>query len=182
MYKVRKFKTTYGNHLLLRAHCENNGRRSITSRKALTRWRHQMEIFSALLALCVGNSRWIPLTKTSDAEFWCLLWSDVIKWQHFRRYWPFVRGIRRSPVDSTHKGQWRRVLMFSLICARTNGSAKNQDAGDLRSRDAHYDVTMTFPRTAFNVLWIDVLLALTNIWSIMVKRMLNSRIYNDNTI
>ena len=23
------------------------------------------------------------------------------------RYWPFVRGIHRSPVNSSHKGQWR---------------------------------------------------------------------------
>ena len=23
------------------------------------------------------------------------------------RYWPFVRGIHRSPVNSPHKGQWR---------------------------------------------------------------------------
>ena len=30
---------------------------------------------------------------------------DVIKWKHFPRYWPFVRGIHRSPVNSTHKGQ-----------------------------------------------------------------------------
>ena len=29
---------------------------------------------------------------------------DVIKWKHFPRYWPFVRGIHRSPVDSPHKG------------------------------------------------------------------------------
>ena len=42
---------------------------------------------------------------------------DVIKWNHFSRYWPFVRGIHRSPVNSPHKGQWRRALMFSLICA-----------------------------------------------------------------
>ena len=41
---------------------------------------------------------------------------DVIKWKHFPRYWPFVRGIHRSPVNSPHKGQWRRALMFSLIC------------------------------------------------------------------
>ena len=27
---------------------------------------------------------------------------DVIKWKHFPRYWPFVRGIHRSPVDSKH--------------------------------------------------------------------------------
>ena len=40
---------------------------------------------------------------------------DVIKWKHFRRQWPFVRGIHRSPVDSPHKGQWRGASMFSLI-------------------------------------------------------------------
>ena len=43
--------------------------------------------------------------------------NDVIKWNHFTRYWPFVRGIHRSPVTSPHKGQWRGTLMFSLICA-----------------------------------------------------------------
>ena len=31
---------------------------------------------------------------------------DVIKWKHFPPYWPFVRGIHRSPVNSPHKGQW----------------------------------------------------------------------------
>ena len=45
---------------------------------------------------------------------------DVIKWNHFPRYWPFVRGIYRSPVNSPHKGQWRGALMFSLICAWIN--------------------------------------------------------------
>ena len=40
----------------------------------------------------------------------------VIKWKHFPRYWPFVRGIHRSRVNSPHKGQWRGALMFSLIC------------------------------------------------------------------
>ena len=42
---------------------------------------------------------------------------DVIKWKHFPRYWPFVRGTHRSPVNSPHKGQWRRAMMFSFICA-----------------------------------------------------------------
>ena len=42
---------------------------------------------------------------------------DVIKWKYFPRYWPFVRGIHRLPVNSPHKGQWRGALMFSLICA-----------------------------------------------------------------
>ena len=57
---------------------------------------------------------------------------DVIKWKHFPRYWPFVRGIHRSPVNSPHKGQWRGALMFTLICARINGWVKNREAGDLR--------------------------------------------------
>ena len=42
---------------------------------------------------------------------------DVIKWKLFPLYWPYVRGIHRSPVNSPHKGQWRGSLMFSLICA-----------------------------------------------------------------
>ena len=30
---------------------------------------------------------------------------DFIKWKHFQRYWPFVWGIDRSPVNSPHKRQ-----------------------------------------------------------------------------
>ena len=40
---------------------------------------------------------------------------DVIKWKHFPRYWPFVRGIHRSPVNSPHKGQWRGALMYFYL-------------------------------------------------------------------
>ena len=65
---------------------------------------------------------------------------DVIKWKHFPHYWPFVRGIHRSPVNSPHKGQWRGALMFTLICARINGWVNNREAGDLRRYLAHYDV------------------------------------------
>ena len=49
---------------------------------------------------------------------------DVIKWKHFPRYWPFVRGIHRWPVNSPHKGQWRRALMFSFICALNKRMSK----------------------------------------------------------
>ena len=46
----------------------------------------------------------------------CIPW-----WRHqmetFPRYWPFVRVIHRSPVNSPQKGQWRGALMVSLICA-----------------------------------------------------------------
>ena len=65
-------------------------------------WRHQMETFSALLAICAGN----------------------------------------SPVNSPHKGQWRRALMFSLICVWISGWVNNRGAGDLRRYRAHYDVNV----------------------------------------
>ena len=67
---------------------------------------------------------------------------DVIKWKHFPRYWLFVRGIHRSPVNSPHKGQWRGTLMFSLICAWINGWVNNRMAGDLRRHRVQYDVTV----------------------------------------
>ena len=66
-------------------------------------WRHQMETFSALLALC-------------------------------------AKGIYRSPVYSPHKGQWRRALMFPLICAWMNSWVINRETGDLRRHRAHNDV------------------------------------------
>ena len=177
-------------------------------------WRHQMETFSALLAICAGNSphkgQWRgalmysliraqiygwaingeagdlrrhrahydvivmkKITRTvaaikslrfvlfkrrnnlsfgDHAKMWRidlhasprlnskinhfrmivpLLWTnylhdDVIKWKRFPRYWPFVRGIHRSPVNSPHKGQWRGALMFYLICARINTWVNNR--------------------------------------------------------
>ena len=65
---------------------------------------------------------------------------DVIKWKHFPRHWPFVRGIHRSPVNSPHKGQWRGALIFTMICVWINGCVNNREAGDLRRYRAHYDV------------------------------------------
>ena len=67
---------------------------------------------------------------------------DVIKWKHFPRYWPFVRGIHRSLVNSPHKSQWRGALMFSLICAWINGWVNNREAGDLRRHRAHNGITV----------------------------------------
>ena len=67
---------------------------------------------------------------------------DVFKWKHFPRYWPFVRGIHRPPVNSTHKGQWRGALMFSLICAWINTWVNNREAGDLRRYQVNYDVAL----------------------------------------
>ena len=76
-------------------------------------------------------------------DFWLRSW-----WLHpmetFPRYWPFVRGIHRLPVNSPHKGQWRATLMFSLICAWTNAWVYNCEAGDLRRHCTHYDVAVMY--------------------------------------
>ena len=65
---------------------------------------------------------------------------DVIKWKHFPRNWPFVRGNHRSPVNSPHKGQWRGALMFSLIYDWIKNWVNNREAGELRRHCGHYDV------------------------------------------
>ena len=81
-------------------------------------------------------------------DFWLLPWhDDVIKLEHFPRYWPFVRGIHRSPVNSPHKGLWCGVLMLSLICAWINRWVNNRDAGDWRRHHAHYDVIVMGSRS-----------------------------------
>ena len=76
---------------------------------------------------------------------------DVIKWKHFPRYWPFVRGIHRSPVNSPHKGQWRGALMFSLICVWINGWVNNREAGDLRRNRTHYDVIVMWAHGVYSM-------------------------------
>ena len=106
----------------------------------------------------VLNSQQTPhISSSCTGELWGmerLMWesrrkmkaifhNDVIKWwKHFPRYWPFVWGIYRSPVNSPHKSQWRGTLMFSLICTWVNGWVNNREVGDLWRHHAHYDVTV----------------------------------------
>ena len=113
-------------------------------------WRHQMKTFSVLLALCAGNppvTGEFPSRRPVNKRFtiqswgWCFDTPSRPLWGNCNA---FVRGILRSPVNSPHKGQWRGALMFSLICARTDGWVNNRKAGDLRRHRSHYDVTVMF--------------------------------------
>ena len=80
---------------------------------------------------------------------------DIIKCKHFLHYWPFVRGIYRSSVNSPHKGQWHRALMFPLIGAIINGWVNNHEAGDLRCHLAHYDpLVMPYGGMEFGQSWL----------------------------
>ena len=118
-------------------------------------WMHLCHFCELLNGACFVSDVLIsPQTQTftqcMEARKW-LTHDDVIKWKHFvSRYWPCVRGNHRSPVDSPHKGQWRRALMVALIL--TSGWANNWDAGDLRRHRAHDDATVMFWRTTYTIL------------------------------
>ena len=107
-------------------------------------WRHHVEAKRCVRCHC----------PDATVLQWCHTHNhnDVIKWNHFPRYWPFVRGIHRSPVNSLHKGQWRGALMFSLICDRINGWVNNREAGDLRRHRGHYHVNVMIT-SCWNVSW-----------------------------
>ena len=110
-------------------------------------WSHDV---SKLYRLCVQKVQysyswsrffvWRSVTHTV-----CVLpisdWhDDVIKWKHFPRNWPYMRGDSPVPVNSPHKGQCRGALVFCLICVWINGWVNNRKAGDLRRHRGHYDV------------------------------------------
>ena len=101
---------------------------------------------------------------------------DVIKWKHYPHHWPFVQGIHQSPVNSQHKAQWCRALMFSLICAWLNGWINNRKADDLRCHHAHYDVTIiltVIPAWMINYRlnkgWDEITYLITNFKAVLLK-------------
>ena len=60
-------------------------------------------------------------------------------WKYFPRYWPFVRGIHRSSLNS-HKQASDAELWCFFFNLRLNkhGWVNTRDAGDLRRHCAHY--------------------------------------------
>ena len=95
-------------------------------------------VYSSLEHNVAKKDTWTPILSVSIALYFANH-DDVIKWKHFPCYWPFVRKIHQSQVNSPYKGQWRRVLMFSFICASINGWVSNREACDLRRHRAHYE-------------------------------------------
>ena len=109
-------------------------------------WAYHIEIrirvaVASVTFWCLDRYRWHALSWKKDMDGY-VFHDDVIEWIFFPRYWPFVRGIHRFPVNSTHKGQWRWAVFFSLICARINGWVNTREAGDKRRHRAHYGVTV----------------------------------------
>ena len=128
-------------------------------------WRHQMETFSALLAICArispvqvncphkGQSRGALMFSLICA--WINDWvnsREAGDWRHHRGYYDvnvmFVRGINLSPMT------WS--LTFSLICASTKDCANHRDDGGLRHHGAHY---------AFTVMY----LCIFKVWELLIR-------------
>ena len=105
-------------------------------------WLRRLVPISSFPFKCVT----MQLNSSQMATLW-LEHDDVIKLKHFPHYWPFVRGIHRSPMNSPHKGQWRGALMFSSICAWMNDWVNNRETGYFSCHRAHYDVTVMFTPT-----------------------------------
>ena len=106
-------------------------------------FRDQFNDFSSKMQFMESTSIEFGLLVFRNIEWngmYTICHDDVNKWKYIPRNWPFVRGIHRSPVNSPQKGQWRRALMFSLICVWINGWVNNREADDLRRYRAHHDV------------------------------------------
>ena len=86
------------------------------------------------------RSKYSFQTHYTEKNAWELIVHRITSWNGNILYWPFVRGVHQSSVDSPHKGQWRGALTISLICAGINVWVNNREAGDLRRYRAHYDV------------------------------------------
>ena len=70
-------------------------------------WRHRNDFVKCKLPkIHVMYERIFTVLKCPE---WCCpkgvrRHDDAIKWKHFPRNWPFVRGIHRWPLNSPHKG------------------------------------------------------------------------------
>ena len=88
-------------------------------------WLHYISVFRV-----AHHSRYCR--KFILVHYRAAFYLSVSWWRHqmetFQRYWPFVRGIHRSPVNYPHKGHWRRA----------------RETGDLRRHRAHYDVIVMY--------------------------------------
>ena len=101
---------------------------------SLARWRLFCLDLNVLLRYGVLGTQDTPTSNRTH--------NDVIKWKNFPRYWPFVRGIHRSSVNSPHKGQWRGALILSLIYVWINIWVNNNKAVDSRRYRVHYDFSV----------------------------------------
>ena len=120
----------------------------------------------------LGHGSWchgfllVQISSSHGIMYWPH--DDVIKWKHFPRYSPFVRGIQRSPVNSPAQrpvAQSFDVFFDPHLNKRL--SKQSWGWGFLRWHRAHYDVTVV------HVWWMGPCLPWGRISSICHSRVSN---------
>ena len=70
------------------------------------------------LCLYYISLQWLANTTHIRSPHPCFLWQthhdDVIKWNHFPRYWPFVRRIHRSLVSTSKRQHHIKIHQWYL--------------------------------------------------------------------
>ena len=99
---------------LFRRRSKRASKRRVTNAENVSIWwRHHVDYMTEYQC---SSLRMAAVSVLIVCELRSLIWKKKTWWRHqmetFPRYWPFVRGIRRSPVNSSHKGEWRGALMF----------------------------------------------------------------------
>ena len=91
-----------------------------------------METFSASLALSEGKStdhRQIPLTKASDAEFWCFLWSVPLQTLEQTIETPVIwDAAALIMTPSSRASYWIPYLLCRILKKPDRGIAQNMSS------------------------------------------------------
>ena len=96
----------------------------------------QWTVVLCQFSLLQRDGKWQYLTHCDlVTPKWRHIHDDVIKWKHFPRYWPFVRGIYPRTTASDAE-----LWCFLWSAPWLNGWVNNRAAGDLRRQCAHNDV------------------------------------------
>ena len=144
-----------------------------------TWWRHQMEIFSALLTLFEGGStghRWIPLTKAyTRAELWCFPWcmheQTTEQTVEILVIWDAMALIMTSLQWSIlmHMGKLIRYCGNIALCTKPQQNVNRQSNRLMTSlkrslkcfifilRSQIFKILINFPCSAFVFMWWGVL-------------------------
>ena len=81
--------------------------------RAKWNFHHIWNVMEKLLVKWAPGHNWsIAKHNITQRRINCGCHDDVITWKHFPRYWSFVRGIHRSPVNSPQKLVMRSFDVF----------------------------------------------------------------------
>ena len=93
--------------------------------------------------------KWLPVYFMDLFPFSVAFFFSILARQLFtdeEEMLVFMKTSSNGHIYSPHKGQWRGVLMFSLVCAWINCWVNNDEAGDLRRYRGYYDVSVMTPQ------------------------------------